>query len=91
MSNMSCSYNTEYTLTVNSFTRTNYMFMGWATSANGKVVYNDQQSIKNLSNTATTITLYAVWQQQGTVRIMVNNEYKTAQAYIFKDGFWLLT
>ena len=91
MSNMSCSYNTEYTLTANSFTRTNYMFMGWATSANGKVVYNDQQSIKNLSNTATTITLYAVWQQQGTVRIMINNEYKTAQAYIFKDGFWLLT
>ena len=91
MSNMSCSYNTEYTLTVNSFTRTNYMFMGWATSANGEVVYKDKASIKNLSNTATTITLYAVWQQQGTVRIMVNNEYKTAQAYIFKDGFWLLT
>ena len=67
------------------------MFMGWATSANGEVVYKDKASIKNLSNTATTITLYAVWQQQGTVRIMVNNEYKTAQAYIFKDGFWLLT
>ena len=91
MSNMSCSYNSEYTLTANSFTRTNYMFMGWATSANGKVVYKDKASIKNLSNTAITITLYAVWQQQGTVRIMIDNEYKTAQAYIFKDGFWFLT
>lgn len=91
MNDMSCSYNAEYTLTANSFTRTNYMFIGWATSANGEVVYKDRESIKNLSNTATTITLYAVWQQQGTVRIMINNEYKTAQAYIFKDGFWLLT
>jgi uncharacterized repeat protein (TIGR02543 family) len=62
MSNMSCSYNTEYTLTANSFTRTNYIFMGWATSANGEVIYKDKASIKNLSDTATTITLYAVWQ-----------------------------
>lgn len=91
MSNMSCKYNSSYSLKANTFTKKGYKFLGWATSANGKVVYNDQQSIKNLSNTATTITLYAVWQQQGTVRIMINNEYKTAQAYIFKDGFWLLT
>lgn len=91
MSNMSCSYNTEYTLTANSFTKTNYIFMGWATSTSGEVVYKDKANIKNLNNTATTITLYAVWQRQGTVRIMVDNEYKTAQAYIFKDGFWLLT
>lgn len=91
MSNMSCSYDTEYTLTANSFTKTNYKFLGWSTSSTGEVVYKDKASIENLSNTATTITLYAVWQQQGTVRIMIDNEYKTAQAYIFKDGFWFLT
>lgn len=90
MSNMSCSYDTEYTLTANTFTRKNYTFLGWATSAGGDIVYTNEAIIKNLSNVTTTITLYAVWQQQGTVRVMVNNEYKTAQAYIFKDGFWLL-
>lgn len=90
MNNMTCSYNTTYTLTANAFTRKNYTFMGWATSANGSVVYKDKASVKNLKNTATTITLYAVWQQQGTVQIMVDNVFKTAQAYVFKDGFWLL-
>jgi hypothetical protein len=88
---MSCNYDTEYTLTSNAFTKTNYKFLGWSTSSSGDVIYKDKASIKNLKNTATTITLYALCQQQGTVRIMINNEYKTAQAYIFKDGFWLLT
>lgn len=91
MSNMSCKYDTEYTLTANSFTRENYMFMGWSTSADGLVVYENKDSIKNLATTATTITLYAVWLQQGTIRIMVDNEYKMAQVYIFDNNNWHLT
>ena len=90
MSNMLCSYDTEYNLTANTFTRKNYKFLGWATSASGDVVYTDKAIIKNLNNATTTITLYAVWQQQGIIQIMIENEYKQAQAYIYQDGFWLL-
>lgn len=90
MNNMSCSYDTEYNLTANTFTRKNYKFLGWATSAGGDVVYTNEAIIKNLSNVTTIITLYAVWQQQGIIQIMIENEYKQAQAYIYQDGFWFL-
>ena len=41
----------------NVFTRTNYKFLGWATSAGGAKVYDDGASITIESDT----TLYAVW------------------------------
>lgn len=51
-------YNTATALTVNTFSRTGYTFLGWATEASGAKVYNDGASI---TITAAT-TLYAVWQ-----------------------------
>lgn len=37
-------------------------FLGWATSADGSVVYSNQQSVKNLSSTqGAIVTLYAKW------------------------------
>ena len=49
-------------LTSNKFTRSGYGFAGWATSANGSVVYSDGESVKNLTDTCNgTVTLYAVW------------------------------
>jgi len=44
----------------NAYTRTNYKFLGWATSASGAVVYTDGQSISISSGS--NITLYAVWE-----------------------------
>ena len=44
-------------LTTNTFTRRRYTFSGWATSANGSVVYTDGQTITVTEN----MTLYAVW------------------------------
>ena len=46
------------TLPANSFTRTGYTFDGWATSANGNKVYNDEATISNINS---NITLYARW------------------------------
>lgn len=58
----SCKYGTEYTLRANAFTRKGYTFTGWATSADGDVVYADKASVKNLtSKNGAVKTLYAKW------------------------------
>ena len=62
MSNQSALNNAEFKLSKCRFSRTGYTFAGWAETANGTVVYNDEQSIdKKLAETGGTISLYAVW------------------------------
>ncbi|HOU11312.1 MAG TPA: InlB B-repeat-containing protein, partial [Clostridiales bacterium] len=62
MPNQAVTYNTTVNLTPNAFVRTGYSFIGWATSAEGPVVYNDFQSINNLTTVAgAQIQLYAKW------------------------------
>ena len=62
MSNESFTYGTAKALTANAFTRTGYTFQGWATSASGAKVYNDKQSVFNLTETSgAVVSLYAVW------------------------------
>ncbi|MGN0143290.1 MAG: InlB B-repeat-containing protein [Roseburia sp.] len=58
-----CKYGKEYTLTANAFSRTNYVFTGWNTKADGSgTSYSDKQSIKNLSaKSGGKVTLYAQW------------------------------
>ncbi len=57
MSSQTYTYGEEQALSANTFTREGYNFAGWATSADGAVVYTAGQSI---SITA-PMTLYAVW------------------------------
>ncbi len=54
------TYDSSQSLRANGFTKTGYSFAGWATSANGNVVYSNQQSVKNLATSGST-TLYAKW------------------------------
>ena len=62
MANESFTYGTAKALTANAFTRTGYTFQGWATSASGTKVYNDGQSVSNLTETSgAVVNLYAVW------------------------------
>ena len=62
ISDQNFTYGTAQNLTANTFTRTGYTFAGWATSANENKVYNDKQSVSNLSSTnGATVTLYAKW------------------------------
>lgn len=89
MSNTTHTYDSAKSLTKNAFTKEGYMFMGWSTSRSGDVEYIDEESVKNLA-TSGTITLYAVWMREGTIRIMVNGEYKMAQVYVYSGG-WKLT
>lgn len=48
-----------FTLPENQFVKAGYEFKGWATTAGGEVVYQDQASITSLSG---NLTLYAVFQ-----------------------------
>lgn len=51
-------YGKEKALTANAFTREGYTFMGWATKANGEVVYSDEEVVAMKA----PATLYAVWE-----------------------------
>ncbi|MBQ7382516.1 MAG: InlB B-repeat-containing protein [Paludibacteraceae bacterium] len=56
------TYGTAKNLTSNGFSRTGYIFAGWATTPNGDVAYTNGQSVTNLSSTqGATVTLYAKW------------------------------
>lgn len=64
MGDIVCSYGKKYNLPANTYKKTNYHLKGWATSKNGKAVYNDGEEIKNITSTDNkTVTLYAVWEK----------------------------
>ena len=67
MSNLVMTYGVAKALTPNSFTKSGYAFLGWATSSSAtSAAYNDKQTVNNLSSAAgTTVTLYAVWKVGG--------------------------
>lgn len=57
------TYDVAKTLTTNGFTKTDCLFLGWATTSGGAVQYEDGVSVINLA-TSGTKTLYAVWKDQ---------------------------
>ena len=68
MANQNFMYNVEQVLFGSIFTRTYYAFEGWATTADGPKVYNDEQSVINLTQTPNaTVTLYAKWLFVGSI------------------------
>ncbi len=48
-------------LSADGWARTGYAFAGWATSANGSVVYADQEPVTNLAASGAAIALHAKW------------------------------
>ena len=44
-----------------AFSRTGYVFQGWALTAGGKVVYKNAAAVKNIAALGKTRILYAVW------------------------------
>ena len=56
------TYGVAQALRANAFTRVSYYFEGWATTATGETVYEDGQSVTDLTvENGATITLYAKW------------------------------
>ncbi len=54
------TYDADVTLPENTFTNGDKIFIGWATSTDGQVVYADKATVKNLTADG-EVTLYAVW------------------------------
>lgn len=70
MSDTSFTYDQSGTLRKNTFTRSGYVFKGWAISEGGSVVYEDQASVSNLTATdGETVNLYAVWEKDATSEV----------------------
>ena len=62
MSDQTFTYGQSQQLSANGFIKTGHTFDGWATSAGGSKVYDNQQSVSNLTNVQNgTVNLYAVW------------------------------
>jgi uncharacterized repeat protein (TIGR02543 family) len=62
MARLPMVYDVSKALTANTFKKNGYVFLGWATSSTGSVVYKDKASVKNLTATnGATINLYAKW------------------------------
>ena len=77
MANEAFSYGERKALTTNTFTRTGYTFIGWATSASGGVTYTNKQIISNLTATDNaTVNLYAVW-KANTYTVTLNQQSGT--------------
>ncbi len=79
MATQSFTYDVQQSLSANAFSRPNYTFVGWATDMMGTKVYDNAQSVKNLTQSGTA-TLFAVWQEKIAAGI---NE--TPQSYTY-DG-----
>jgi len=53
----------EGQLAKNLYERDGYKFLGWSTSANGEVVYKDEQVLKPTSSPNIKIDLFAIWKR----------------------------
>ena len=76
MTGSTVAYGSDYLLAENTFTKLGYEFIGWARTADGKVVFKDMENLHlyvggALENVNTaTLNLYAVWQKERGVRYM---------------------
>jgi len=65
-------------LRANAYTRSGYTFKGWATSENGEIAYQNENSISSIIGSdlsGKTITLYAIWEaNKYDVTFSVGNE-----------------
>ncbi len=58
------TYNYNYSNKSNETVKSNAKFLGWATSANGDVEYNNKDKVSKLKSNGSTLNLYAKWQDQ---------------------------
>ena len=60
---MDMTYDVAMNLSPNGFALTGHHFIGWSTTDEGDVVYEDRESVENLTaEDGATVTLYAQWE-----------------------------
>ncbi len=62
MKSQTVDYGTEFNLTSNTFTRTNFVFGGWGTNETSEIIYIDGATVSNLTTEVDgRVDLFAVW------------------------------
>ena len=77
----------DVTLPANDFTRNGYYFLGWATTPDGPITFEDEEALAGGFDAAIgeTTTLYAKWSQgQYTVRFNANG----GEGTMADEAFW---
>ncbi len=84
MNNQTISANSSANLTSNAYTRTNYVFNGWNTKADGTgVAYNDAAKFYAMTGNGTNnVTLYAQW----AVNVTIKTATGVSQVYVREVG-----
>ena len=93
MESISATYDEEYTLTANAFTREGYTFTGWNTEADGSgTSYEDGATVSNLTTTdGDTVTLYAQWEEYEYIITVTEYTGDTLEAECsYEDGTIIL-
>ncbi len=87
MSTSSHTYDTIKTLSLNTFTRNGYTFLGWSTNLYATTAtYTNGQEVKNLSSTnGEIIELYAVWQKKTVSAISISSPPTKTVYYVGDD------
>lgn len=70
------TYDQPEALTKNAFDWPGYRFVGWATSRDGGVVYEDEEQVSNLTVTTDNVDLYAVWELRTDIAYTVYHRYE---------------
>lgn len=83
MSNTTCTVGSSCTLSTNTFTRTNYVFDGWALSPDGPAVYTSTYASGALATAGNTVNLYAVWSNGLSDVILANNSESYISSYTY--------
>lgn len=61
----------------NTFTYAGYSFIGWAESASGQVVYDDEEEVENLVETTEDVNLYAKWEARTDIHYVLIHHYES--------------
>ncbi len=88
MSSTTCTVGSSCTLRSNSFTRSGYQFLGWATTSTGAPAYDNAESVTNLTSGGKTVTLYAKWGQITTYSTDGSYTYSVPASGYYKIEAW---
>ena len=94
MDNLPMTYDVSADLPANAFSKDGCLFVGWASSADGEVVYTDEQEVKDLTaDNEAEVILYAIWKVKiGAIMysdMTFSSEYvdgKTPLGIVFEVG-----
>ena len=76
MNKQEMTYDTQADLAPNIFTRPGYTFGGWATSAAGTAIYEDGESVGNLTTDTNDVELFATWVLRTDIPYKVYHRYE---------------